>query len=254
MFEARHGRLPGTVYLVGAGPGAADLITVRGDRLLRRADAVVHDDLADPALYEGLDCEVWDVGKRCGRHKMCQPEINALLVELAARHRCVVRLKGGDPFVLGRGSEELLHLAERGIPAEVVPGISSAIAAPQLAGVPVTHRGIADGFTVISAHPRAEDVPFSMPAYDPRRTLVVLMGARTMPRWTAELREKGYPEHLPCAFVTWAARPQMQAEFTTLCRANQLAESLQAPTVAIVGEVITVAAQLRHAKRIADPA
>ncbi len=246
MVDGNRALGPGRVVLVGAGPGAADLITVRGHRLLQQADAVVHDDLAAAELYESLQCHKIDVGKRCGRHKMRQPEINKLLIELAWQHRLVVRLKGGDPFVLGRGSEEVMHLAHNGVPCEVVPGVSSVMAAPMVAGIPVTHRGVASSFCVVSCHPREDITTFGIPAYDPQRTLVVLMGVKTMPLWIAELHKLGYPGDLPCAFVTWATRPQAQSRFCALEGVADLAESLQAPTVAVIGMVVEVAARTRN--------
>lgn len=232
----------GIVYLVGAGPGAADLVTVRGYELLQRADAVVHDDLADPGLYEALHCARHDVGKRCGRHKMRQGEINELLAELADQYDVVVRLKGGDPFVLGRGFEELAFLTERGIECVVVPGVSSSFAAPLLAGIPLTHRGVADSFCMLSGHPRADGQPINAPSFSPLRTLVVLMGVKSMPRWTAELVAAGYPAELPVAFVTWAGRPEMSVRRGTLGTAVESAADLRSPTVAIVGAVVALGA------------
>lgn len=230
----------GTVFLVGAGPGAADLITVRGQRLLHAADCVVHDDLVDPALYRDLGVDLHDVGKRSGRHKMAQDLINELLVELAKEHRAIVRLKGGDPFVLGRGSEEALHLAANGVACEVVPGLTSATAAPLLAGIPVTHRGVADSFCVVSAHPRDADDALNLPAYVATRTVIVLMGARSMPRWRRGLLDLGYPATLPVAFVRWAGRPEQTTQITTLGHAEALADALRSPIVAIVGAVVAI--------------
>ena len=144
----------GCVYLVGAGCGAADLITLRGLRLLQICEAVVYDDLIDPALLAQvpLSAERYCAGKRAGRHSMPQPEINELLVRLGRSGKQVVRLKGGDPFVFGRGGEEFLALREAGIRCQVVPGISSSIAVPGAAGIPVTHRRAARSFHVITGH------------------------------------------------------------------------------------------------------
>lgn len=235
---------PGVVYLVGAGPGAADLITVRGARLLASADVVVHDALVEPALYEGLAAERIDVGKRAGVHALPQAEICALLVQLARQGRAVVRLKGGDPFVLGRGSEEALFLEEAGVPHVVVPGISSAIAAPLLAGIPVTHRGVADAFCVVSAHPRSEERAFNLPAYRPGLTLVLLMGVRSLGDWLPALRAAGWPATTPLAFVEWAGRPEQRCLRTTLAEATATAEAAQlvAPAVAVIGAVAALRA------------
>lgn len=244
LRDADGGCLPGVVYLVGAGPGAADLITVRGARLLATADVVVHDALVEPALYATLACERIDVGKRAGVHALPQVEICALLVQLAQQGRRVVRLKGGDPFVLGRGSEEAIHLAEAGVPHQVVPGISSAIAAPLLAGIPVTHRGIADAFCVVSAHPRDNDRSFNVPPYRPGLTVVLLMGVRSLDGWLAALGAQGWPAEIPIAFVEWAGRPQQRCIRTTLAEAKTTTAeaALAAPAVAVVGEVATLAA------------
>ncbi len=229
----------GSVHLVGAGPGAADLITVRGDRLLRSADVIVHDALVDPALYEGLQAEIIDVGKRSGDHTLPQDEICALLVQLARQGRRVVRLKGGDPFVLGRGSEEAIALAEAGVPCEVVPGVSSAIAGPALGGIPVTHRGVADAFCVVSAHPRDHDVPFTLPAFRERLTVVLLMGVRSVADWSSALIQRGWPGSTPVAWVVWAGRADQRVLQATLATAVEQAElqGLSAPAVAVVGAV-----------------
>lgn len=245
----------GTVYLVGAGPGSADLITLRGWRLLQSADVVVFDSLTDPALREGLRAELIDAGKRRGQHGMNQSDINTLLVRLALAGRAVVRLKGGDPFVLGRGSEEAMALAAAGVPCEVVPGVSSSIAAPELAGIPVTHRGVADAFCVVSAHmdgpldpatgaTASSDRLPDIPAYSPRCTLVLLMGVATLASWWPELRRRGYPDDLPMAWVTWAARPDQVVLVTTVgrCLEDAARAGLHAPSVAVVGQVVQLRA------------
>jgi uroporphyrin-III C-methyltransferase len=234
----------GTVYLVGAGPGSADLITVRGWRLLQQADVIVYDSLADESLRTGLRAELIDAGKRRGHHGRTQSEINALLVELAQAGKAVVRLKGGDPFVLGRGSEEAMALAAAGVPCEVVPGVSSAIAAPELAGVPVTHRGVADAFCVLSAHLSELTGMPTIPPYQPRLTLVVLMGVARLAEWWPQLQHLGYPEDLPVAWVTWAARPEQGVLTTTVgrCLTDAARADLQAPSVAIVGRVVAMRA------------
>ena len=243
---------PGTVYLVGAGPGAADLITLRGWHLLQTADVIVYDSLADPSLHAGLAAERIDAGKRSGNHGLSQGDTTALLIRLAQEGRAVVRLKGGDPFVLGRGSEEALALAAAGVPCEVVPGVSSSLAAPLLAGIPLTHRGVADAFCVVSAHPRdtvksATDPSgmASIPPWQPRCTLVVLMGVATLAEWLPLLAERNYPQDLPIAFVTWAARPEQTVLETTLGDALDAAkrQGLRAPAVAVIGPVV----RLRHA-------
>ncbi|MSP92348.1 MAG: uroporphyrinogen-III C-methyltransferase [Myxococcales bacterium] len=227
---------PTTVHLIGAGPGAADLVTVRGWRLLQQADVVVHDALVEGALLAGLDAECIDAGKRAGNHGIGQDAICALLCERARSGQRVVRLKGGDPFVLGRGFEEVLALRAAGVPCEVVPGVSSATAAPLLGGIPLTYRGLADAFAVVSAHPRDDgDLP-ALPAWHPRLTLIVLMGAATLPVWAAELCRRGWPPDTAVALISWAGWPQQRVYRTTLAAAPA-ADAPPAPCVAVLGEV-----------------
>jgi len=238
--EAGSGHRP-KVFLVGAGPGAADLITLRGLRALQQAQCVIHDDLVHPSLYADLGVELVDVGKRSGNHKMKQDDINAVMVALAGRYERIVRLKGGDPFVLGRGSEEVAYLAAHGVDSEVIPGVTSAVAAPAAAGIPVTHRGIADSFCVVSAHPRDPSKAMTLPAFDAKRTLVLLMGVHTMPVWREKLLGLGYPRDLPVAFVRWGGRPDQEVYRSTLGAAIQLVGTVKSPTVAVVGHVVGVA-------------
>ncbi|MEI8003279.1 MAG: uroporphyrinogen-III C-methyltransferase, partial [Methanothrix sp.] len=142
----------GKVYLVGAGPGDPELMTLKAKRLLGVADVVLFDRLLDPRMLEGVKAELIDVGKNAGRHKLTQEGINQLLIEKAEKGAVVVRLKGGDPYLFGRGGEEALALQEKGIPFEVVPGVTSSIAAPELAGIPVTHRGVASSLIIVTGH------------------------------------------------------------------------------------------------------
>ncbi len=232
----------GTVYLVGAGPGAPDLLTIRALRLLQTADVVVHDSLVAPEIYGELAARCIDAGKRSGDHGLGQDGINALLVQLAQENLAVVRLKGGDPYVLGRGSEEALALAAAGVPCEVVPGVSSSLAAPLLAGIPLTHRGLADSFCVVSAHPQHEGQLPDIPPFSPRRTLVILMGVHTLSQWLPQLHALGYPETLPLAFVLRASWPQARAWQSTLgrCLVDLEQHALASPAVAIIGEVVSL--------------
>ncbi len=244
--ESKPAASTGRVYIVGGGPGAADLITLRGWRLLQKADSVVYDHLVDPDVYNSLTCELHDVGKRPGAHRRSQGEINDLLVVLARRGHLVVRLKGGDPSVLGRAMEEAIHLAAHDAPCEIVPGITSAIAAPVLAGIPVTHRGMADSFEVVSAHPRIPDGPFHLPDFAPWRTLIVLMGVKTLPDWLPLLVGRGYPADLPVAFITWAGRPEQSVLISRVGDAleDALAAGVKAPTVVVLGEVVRLRRQI----------
>ncbi len=237
----------GQVMLVGAGPGAADLITLRGYRALQAADVVLYDNLIDYSILDDLKAEQIYVGKRSGAHSIPQERICELLSRHAMAGKLVVRLKGGDPTVLGRGGEEAIHLARLGIPVTLVPGVSNSIAAPELAGIPVTHRGIADSFCVVSAHRRGEERVFSLPPYHPRTTIVVMMGVGTLPDWQPQLLGLGYPAELPIAFVTEAGRPEQSVLVSTLgCAVDDAAKAeLRTPTTAVIGEVVTLREVLR---------
>ena len=229
---------------MGAGPGAADLITLRGLRALRAAEYVLYDHLVDRALLDEARGSLVYVGKRCGQHFMTQPAINRLLVDLAAGGYRVVRLKGGDACVFGRVGEEAAALAEAGLPFEWVPGVSSAVAAAELAAIPVTHRGVAEGFTVVTAHRHADDADYAVPPYNPRRTLVLLMGVRTRAVWRDELLAQGYPPELPVAFIERAGDARQRVVETTLGDLVQDTPGLRSPAVAVLGEVVRLRAGL----------
>lgn len=225
-----------TVYLVGAGPGSADLLTLRAVRLLGEADVVVFDRLIDPDVLAmaSAGAELIDVGKRPG-HSNSQALINALLVSLGQSDRSVVRLKGGDPFVFGRGGEEFEALADAGVPCEVVPGITSAFAAPAVAGIPVTHRGLSHGVTVVTGHAReGEAVDFRRLA-NPDLTLVVLMGVQRRDSIAAELLEGGLDPATPIAIIEKA---HMEGQRVLRGELSRLATfDVVAPAVLIIGPV-----------------
>ncbi|HEY3811044.1 MAG TPA: uroporphyrinogen-III C-methyltransferase, partial [Acidimicrobiales bacterium] len=199
-----------TVYLVGAGPGDPGLLTVRGAEVLRVADVVVHDRLADAGLLDLVPpgARRVDVGKAPGG-PVHQDEINALLIDEGRAGRTVVRLKGGDPFVFGRGGEEALALAEAGVPFEVVPGITSAVAVPAYAGVPVTHRGLATSFTVVTGHSRhAIDRETNWEALAAAGgTIVVLMGVAHRETVAARLLAGGLAPDTPVLAARWGTHP-----------------------------------------------
>jgi uroporphyrin-III C-methyltransferase/precorrin-2 dehydrogenase/sirohydrochlorin ferrochelatase len=232
------------VALVGGGPGAADLITVRGQRMLRAADVVVADRLAPTGLLHDLDDDVVviDAAKLPRGRSMSQDDINALLVEHAQAGSFVVRLKGGDPFVLGRGFEELQACTAAGLVVEVVPGISSALAGPLLAGIPVTHRGLAQEFTVVSAHlpPGAvgSQVEWSAVA-KLRGTVIVLMGLANAAAVAAALVDGGRSPRTPVAVVIDASHPSAQTIRGVLGDLGALAETVprQAPGLLVIGDV-----------------
>lgn len=233
--------MTGRVFLVGAGPGDPDLITVRGADVLRAADAVVYDRLVSPELlsYAPTDAERIYVGKEPGRSAVPQEEISAMLVAHARAGRAVVRLKGGDPFVFGRGGEEALACAAAGVPFEVVPGVSSAVSAPAYAGIPVTHRGVAQSFAVVTgstAHGDEVDLRRVATATD---TLVVLMAAGKLAETCLELVAGGRPADEPAAIVQWAATPEQRSVIGTLRDLPELARDARIgpPATLIVGAV-----------------
>jgi uroporphyrin-III C-methyltransferase/precorrin-2 dehydrogenase/sirohydrochlorin ferrochelatase len=239
----------GTVVLVGGGPGDPELITVRGQHALAQADVVVADHLAPQSLLASLPAsvEVIDASKLPRGRSMAQEQINALLVEHALAGRRVVRLKGGDPFVFGRGMEELEACVAAGVPVEVVPGVTSAIGVPALAGIPVTHRGLTHEFVVVSGH-LPPGHPASLVDWSAigrlRGTVVVLMGVDTAPRIAAALVEHGRSPDTPVAVVADGSTPSQRVARTTLAGlAQTLAdEDIHPPAVWVVGEVVLLGA------------
>lgn len=229
------------VALVGAGCGSADLITVRGLRLLRQCTALVYDDLIDASLLDELPAgaETFYMGKRSGHHAAPQEEINAKLIELAQAGHRVVRLKGGDPFVFGRGGEEALALRQACIDFEVVPGISSAIAIPGEAGIPVTHRGLSREVHIITAHTRAEERPDYRKYAALEGTLVFLMGLQRLETIAADLQAGGMAGDTPAAVVSGGNAAHPAAVRAPLCRIAQAARTagVEAPAIILVGNV-----------------
>jgi uroporphyrin-III C-methyltransferase len=233
-----------TVFLVGAGPGDPDLLTVRAARLLAVADVVVHDALVGSGVMELIPAgvELIDVGKR-PRQAVPQELINTLLVELGRHHDVVVRLKGGDPFVFGRGGEEALALVEAGVAVEIVPGISSAFAAPLAAGIPVTHRGVAASVTIVTGHRRhgEPDVDWRALA-QVGGTVVVLMGVAERGAIAAELIAGGLSPDTPVAVVHAATTTEQRV---TRCVVEDLhLADVNAPATIVIGNVVSVADDL----------
>jgi uroporphyrin-III C-methyltransferase len=235
--------------LVGAGPGDPDLLTLKGAKALAAADVVVYDRLVAPELLEftPVHAERVYVGKEPGSHAMPQEQINELLVEGARRGLTVVRLKGGDPFVFGRGAEELLACAAEGVPCEVIPGITSAVSAPASAGIPVTHRGIGRSFAVVTgstAHGDPEpDLQRLAGAVD---TIVILMAAGKLAETCAALVAAGLPAAHPAAIVQWATTPDERSVASTLGDLPKRAANAKIgpPATLVVGEVARFAREL----------
>lgn len=232
--------LSGTVYLVGAGPGDPELITVKGQRLLQQADVVVYDRLVHSDLVREAppEADLYFVGKAPGEHKVMQAEINALLATKARRGHEVVRLKGGDPFVFGRGGEEALHLQRSDVPFEVVPGISSATGVPAYAGIPVTHRGRSRAFTVVTGHTcTMDDTALDWNHLTSVDTLVILMGLRRLPQIAEKLVEVGRDADTPVAVIAAGATADQQVVRGTLDTIGGRLGPLEPPVTIVIGEV-----------------
>ncbi|THE66648.1 uroporphyrinogen-III C-methyltransferase [Salinadaptatus halalkaliphilus] len=233
----------GTVYLVGSGPGDPELLTLKAKRLLEDADIVLHDKLPGPKIIDMLpDDGCIDVGKRAHGDRTPQWEINERLVELAREGKSVVRLKGGDSFVFGRGGEEATYLAEHGVPFEVVPAVTSAVAAPAVAGIPVTHRDHASSVSFVTGH---EDPTKPESAVDwgalaaTGGTIVVLMGVTRLPLYTEALREAGMDPDTPVALVeraTWPGQQVATGTLETIVEARDEVD-ISPPAVTVIGGV-----------------
>ncbi len=226
----------GGVALVGAGPGDPDLLTVRARSLLQSADVVVADRLAPRAALGLTHGRIIHVGKAPGDHTIRQEDINDVLVAQARAGNSVVRLKGGDPFVLGRGGEELEACLAAGIPVEVVPGITSAVAVPAAAGIPVTHRGLATGFLVATAHGEDPGLVAHLAAIPPEITIVLLMGVRSLPVVVTALLRTRDPA-TPAAIVERGWTPEQRTVSATLDTLVAASEGVRAPSIVVVGEV-----------------
>ncbi|MBR2189751.1 MAG: uroporphyrinogen-III C-methyltransferase [Eubacterium sp.] len=244
----------GKVYLVGAGPGDAELLTKKAERVLQEADVIFYDSLVGDAILARMParCRKVPVGKRSGNHLVRQEDTNRMLLEEAQAGSCVVRLKGGDPFLFGRGGEELELLAAHGIPFEVVPGVTSAVAVPAYAGIPVTHRDFTSSVHIITGHRRAGEAdPLNYPALvRAGGTLVFLMGVRALPEICAGLQAAGMAPETPAAVLergTTAAQRRVTATLATLPEESSRAE-IGMPAIIVVGEVCSCAEQFAWAE------
>ena len=238
----------GKVYLVGAGPGDVGLLTVRGLELLRRAGVIVYDQLVNPALLEEAGSETVKifVGKRAGRHYVAQEEINGVLIAQARLGHDVLRLKGGDPFVFGRGGEEAEALADAGIPFEIVPGVSSAIAVPAYAGIPLTHRSFASSFAVVTGHEARKpnsnvDWAKLATAVD---TLIILMGLTNLPIIVQKLIDHGRSVQTPVAVIHSGTTSDQQSVIGTLEDIVEKSAQIEPPALIVVGDVVSLADKL----------
>ncbi len=238
----------GKVYLIGAGPGDPELLTLKATRLLAQARAVIYDRLVPSGIlaYANPSARLVYAGKEPGRQQEIQQDILAALVEHASKPGIVVRLKGGDPMVFGRGAEEWLHLAERGIDVEVVPGVSSAISVPALAGIPLTYRGVASSFAVVAGHRQNLEAP-DWSCYRGIDTLVVLMGVEFRDIIATTLIELGRPACLPVAFIERGSTPEERVVTATLGDVARGRVLVQSPAVFVIGEVVSLRTALTAA-------
>ena len=240
----------GCVHLVGAGPGDPDLLTVKALRLIRNADVVVFDRLVSAEILDLIPAGTTRIyaGKALNRHHMPQDDINELLLNLGRSGRRVVRLKGGDPFVFGRGSEEAEHLARHRIPFEVVPGITAAAGCSAYAGIPLTHRGLASGVRFLTGHMREnQEIPYDWSRIaDPDTTLVFYMGLVTLPEIAGALLAAGLPPDTPAAAVQNGTTPRQKRVVATLATLHdQVAQAgLTSPATVIIGRVVALAETL----------
>jgi len=241
---------PGKVYLVGAGPGDPDLLTVKALRLIQSADVVVHDRLISTEILGLVPSDVTriSVGKASGHHSLPQEQINELIANLAKRGRNVVRLKGGDPFIFGRGSEEALYLRERGIEFEIIPGITAALAVSAYTGVPLTHRGMSRGVRLVTGHLRDDEtLELDWRALaDPAATLVVYMGLTSLSLLRDQLVAAGLAPKTPAMAVQDGTTRRQRRVIATLDKlpARVEAAKLQPPVLLIVGQTVALAGQL----------
>lgn len=239
----------GKVYLTGAGPGDIELLTMKAFRVVKEADVIIYDRLANPDILKEAKngCEFVYVGKEDGRHIMPQDDINETIYQNALKYENVVRLKGGDPFVFGRGGEEAAYLFERDIKFEIIPGITSAVSAPAYAGIPVTHRGVAVSFRVVTGHesPNKKESQIPWNNFKTDDTIVFLMGLHNLPMISKKLIEIGKPSDYPCAVISRGTTKDQQVVVGTLADINEKAKGIPTPALIVVGKVVELRQQLK---------
>ena len=241
----------GKVFLTGAGPGDFELMTIKALRLIKEADVIIYDRLANPEILkeakDGIECIY--VGKADGRHSVPQDEINEIIYQSALKYKTVVRLKGGDPFVFGRGGEEAIYLKERGIKFEIIPGITSAVSVPAYAGIPVTQRGIAVSFRVVTGHeaPNKEVSQIPWDNFKTNDTIVFLMGLHNLSKISTKLMEVGREKNTPCAVISKGTTIEQKTVVGTLKNILQKVQEskIKTPALIIVGEVVNLRKDLQ---------
>ena len=239
----------GKVYLTGAGPGDFELLTIKALRVIQEADIIIYDRLANPDILKEAkeNVELIYVGKAKGSHSVPQDEINEILYKSALKYENVVRLKGGDNFVFGRGGEEGIYLYDRGITFEVIPGITSSIAVPAYAGIPVTHRGITTSFRVVTGHesPNKEVSQIDWNSFTTNETVVFLMGFHNLGKITNNLMKIGKPKDYPCAVISKGTTKDQKVVVGTLNDIVEKSKGLETPALIIVGEVVNLRKKLQ---------
>lgn len=238
----------GTVFIAGAGPGDPDLLTVKAMRVLQRAEVLLYDRLVHQEVlnYAPDTCEMIYVGKQDGKHLVPQERINELLLEAATRAEVVVRLKGGDPFLFGRGGEEALFLANYGVPFEIIPGVTSALSVPAYAGIPVTHRGMTSHCTVITGHlsaKRPEEIPWA--SLNHKGTLLFLMSVGPRQTIAQQLIEHGRPAQEPVAFIEQGTTSEQKVWVSTLQQVALAPPPVKSPAIMVVGEVVRLREKIK---------
>jgi uroporphyrin-III C-methyltransferase len=238
----------GTVYLTGAGPGDIELLTLKALRVIKEADVIIYDRLANPDILKEAKngCEFVYVGKEDSHHTLPQEEINEVIYQNALKYQNVVRLKGGDPLVFGRGGEEAIYLKDRGVSFEFIPGITSAIAVPQYAGIPVTHRGVTVSFRVVTGHESHNKDHSQIPweNYKTDDTIVFLMGLHRLKRIASKLIEIGKPKDYPIAVISRGTTSEEKTVVGTLDDIYEKAKDLPTPALIVVGNVVNLKEQL----------
>lgn len=239
----------GKVHLTGAGPGDIELLTLKALRVIKEADVIIYDRLANPDILKEAKngCEFVYVGKEDGRHIVPQDDINEIIYQNALKYENVVRLKGGDPFVFGRGGEEAAYLQERGIKFDIIPGITSAISAPAYAGIPVTHRGVAVSFRVVTGHesPHKKESQIPWDTFKTDDTIVFLMGLHNLPKISKKLIEIGKERDYPCAVISKGTTKEQSVVIGTLSNIVEKAKDVPTPALIVVGRVVELREQLK---------
>jgi len=237
------------VYLTGAGPGDIELLTIKALKVIQKADIIIYDHLANADILKESKngCEFIYVGKKSGHHIVPQDKINEIIFESSKRYKIVVRLKGGDPFVFGRGAEEAIFLKQKGVDVEIIPGITSAISVPAYAGIPVTHRGIAVGFKVVTGHEskNKQSSQIDWESFKSDDTLVFLMGLQNLFNISKKLIEIGKPLDYPVAVISKGTTKDQKVVISTLENIVEDAKDLQTPALIVVGKVVELQEQLQ---------